>query len=222
MNNWLNGWLDLGRPRLEDQLPNLQTEVRFGPYLLRAMRAVDATEWISVRTSSRAFLEPWEPLWGEDALMLAGFERRLRMIEDEWLAHRGYGMLLFHCQPRQRLIGGISLSQVRRGVAQAASMGYWMAASDAGQGHMRAALPAVLDFSFGPLRLHRVEAACMPENDRSRRLLAGTGFRLEGHAERYLKIQNQWRDHLLFGIDEVAWMLKRGEPAVQRQQTLPL
>ena len=63
---------------------------------------------------------------------------------------------------------------------------------------MSEALTGLLGHCFGPLGLHRVEAACMPDNVASRKLLEKAGFDCEGHARAYLKIAGAWRDHLLY------------------------
>ncbi len=80
------------------------------------------------------------------------------------------------------------------------TIGYWMGQPYVGQGYMTAALKPLLAYAFGPLGLHRVEAACLPENQASHRLLLQSGFHQEGLARAYLKINGVWRDHLLFGI----------------------
>ena len=95
-------------------------------------------------------------------------------------------------------MGGVTLSNVRRGVAQAASVGYWIGERFARQGYMTEAVLAVVEFAFEELGLHRVEAACLPENDASRSLLLKVGFRQEGYARQYLRINGKWQDHLLF------------------------
>ena len=96
------------------------------------------------------------------------------------------------------LVGGLTLASVRRGVAQAGSLGYWMGATFVRRGHMTAAVKAVLPFTFSTLRLHRVEAACIPTNTASIRLLERAGFTREGYARQYLCINGTWQDHLLF------------------------
>jgi len=92
----------------------------------------------------------------------------------------------------------LTLASIRRGVAQAGSIGYWMGAPYVRYGHMTAAVRAVLPFAFGTLRLHRVEAACIPTNTPSIRLLERCGFSREGYARQYLCINGIWQDHLLF------------------------
>ncbi len=63
---------------------------------------------------------------------------------------------------------------------------------------MTAAVRAVIPFAFGTLRLHRLEAACIPTNAGSIRLLENTGFVREGYAREYLCINGTWQDHLLY------------------------
>jgi ribosomal-protein-alanine N-acetyltransferase len=96
------------------------------------------------------------------------------------------------------LVGGITLANIRRGVAQAGSIGYWVGESYARTGIMSAALRAMIPFSFGTLRLHRLEAACIPTNAASIGLLEKSGFQREGYARQYLCINGMWQDHLLY------------------------
>ena len=98
------------------------------------------------------------------------------------------------------LTGGITLSNIRRGVAQMGSVGYWCGRPFARHGHTLAAVRALSGFAFSTLGLHRLEAACIPENSASRRLLIKAGFAEEGFAQAYLKINGAWRDHVLFGL----------------------
>ena len=117
----------------------------------------------------------------------------------EWRSGEAYSLFLFTNEGR-RLAGGINLSNVRRGVAQAASVGYWMGQPYAGQGLMTDGLRATLSFVFDDLRLHRLEAACLPNNEPSKSVLAKVGFHEEGLARQYLRINGQWADHLLFAL----------------------
>ena len=92
----------------------------------------------------------------------------------------------------------LDLQELRRGVAQAGTLGYWIGKPFARQGYMTAAVRLLLQVSFGPLGLHRVEAACLPHNAASIALLGRCGFEHEGLARGYLKIAGTWQDHLLF------------------------
>jgi ribosomal-protein-alanine N-acetyltransferase len=168
---------------------------------LRYPQMSDYGQWSKLREESRSFLAPWEPTWAEDELSRTAFRRRLRRYQREIRNDLAYPFLVFR-KADQVLIGGCTLSNVRRGVTQSAAVGYWVGAPYARHGHMYAALTAMVPFVFGILGLHRLEAACIPENEASRRLLRKIGFREEGLARRYLQIRGEWRDHILFALLE--------------------
>ena len=165
--------------------------------LLRPPRETDFPTWSALRQASRIHLAPWEPLWPEDDLTFQGFRRRLKQNQDE--LHQGVGcqFLIFSTDETQ-LYGGITLSNIRRRAAQSATIGYWMGAPHIGKGLMTHALNGLCLHAFSTLDLKRVEAACLPENAASIRVLEKAGFTREGLARAYLNIAGQRRDHLLF------------------------
>ncbi len=175
--------------------------VRGDGVYLRAPEMSDFEEWAALRQRSRAFLVPWEPTWPADDLTRAAFRRRLRRHAGEIGNDEAYPFLIFR-ESDDVILGGLTLSQVKRGVAQAATLGYWMGQPYAGQGWMARAVRAATAFAFATLRLHRVEAACLPSNEASIRLLDRTAFRQEGLARAYLRINGLWQDHLLFALLE--------------------
>jgi ribosomal-protein-alanine N-acetyltransferase len=165
---------------------------------LRAPRSGDFAEWAELRSRSRSFLQPWEPVWPQDDLTRASFRRRLSIYARDLDLAQGYAFFVFRAEDN-RLVGGVNLRDVRRGVSQSGALGYWAGAPYARQGHTLAAVRAVVRFAFYDLGLNRVEAACVPDNVASAGLLAKAGFEPEGRAKSYLKINGVWRDHLLFG-----------------------
>jgi len=164
---------------------------------LRQPQMSDHPEWAALREKSRAFLEPWEPVWPADDLTRGAFRRRLKRYAEDQRCDQAYSFFIFRSAD-EVLVGGITLSNVRRGVAQAGSIGYWMGQSYARQGLMSVALRALIVFSFSGLRLHRLEAACITTNVASIRLLEKSGFQREGYARQYLCINGTWQDHLLY------------------------
>jgi ribosomal-protein-alanine N-acetyltransferase len=164
----------------------------------------DYEEWAGLRARSRAFLTPWEPTWPPDGLSRGAYRARLSRYAEDWRIDQGYNFFIF-ANDNDALTGGVGLSNLRRGVAETASLGYWIGEPFARQRYMSAALPLVLDFAFDRLRLHRVEAACLPTNVPSRALLLRTGFQQEGYARNYLLIDGKWQDHLLFAILREDW-----------------
>jgi ribosomal-protein-alanine N-acetyltransferase len=171
-----------------------------GPQLyLRTPLSRDWGAWAELREKSRAFLTPWEPTWSPDALSRAAFRRRLRLAATEWIEDSGYAFLVFR-RTDDALLGGVNLSNVRRGVAQSANLGYWIGEPYAHQGYMTEALRTLFPFAFERLALHRIEAACLPHNLASRGLLQKVGFREEGYARQYLRINGSWQDHVLYAL----------------------
>jgi ribosomal-protein-alanine N-acetyltransferase len=165
--------------------------------LLRPPQMTDHSEWSALREASRDFLTPWEPTWPEDDLTRSAFRRRIRRYSEDIRTDQGYAFLLFR-KTDGVLVGGLTLANIRRGVAQAASLGYWMGLPYVREGYMTEAVRTVIPFALETLRLHRLEAACIPTNAGSIRLLENNGFTREGYAREYLCINGMWQDHLLF------------------------
>ncbi len=166
---------------------------------LRPPRPTDWSAWARVRTASRAHLTPWEPTWSADELSRAAYRRRLRRYSKDQRDGTGLAFFVFN-RESDSLLGGATLTNIRRGVTQTGTLGYWMGESVAGKGYMKEAVHTVIEFVFEDLRLHRLEAACVPNNQPSKAVLRATGFQEEGHARRYLRINGEWRDHILFAI----------------------
>jgi ribosomal-protein-alanine N-acetyltransferase len=164
---------------------------------LRPPRSADFRAWAELRHESRAFLQPWEPTWPADDLTRAAFRRRLSIYGRDQDMGQGYAFFIFR-KSDNLLLGGLNLREIRRGVAQTGALGYWIGARHARHGYTLDAVRQVVRFAFERLALHRLEAACLPENEASRLLLQKAGFDQEGFARGYLKIDGRWRDHLLF------------------------
>jgi ribosomal-protein-alanine N-acetyltransferase len=164
----------------------------------------DYLAWAELRAASRDHLAPWEPLWAHDELTRSAYRRRIRHYQQEARDDLGYALFVMRADD-DALLGGITLGNVRRGVTQAAVLGYWIGARYAGRGYMTAAVRAAVPFVFDTLKLHRLEAACLPSNAASIRVLEKNGFQREGLARSYLKINGSWQDHLLFALIEDDW-----------------
>jgi [ribosomal protein S5]-alanine N-acetyltransferase len=177
---------------------NRATPILYGErVILRPPQRGDYTSWARLREESSAFLQPWEPTWGDNELSRESFrERRLRARTD---ADAGTGFVFFiFTRDTNRLAGGITLGSIRYGVARCGQIGYWMGATFAGKGLMQDAVKTLSAFGFERIKLHRLEAACIPSNERSVKVLEKTGFTCEGLLKSYLKINGEWQDHLLF------------------------
>jgi [ribosomal protein S5]-alanine N-acetyltransferase len=164
---------------------------------IRPPQMADFEIWAALREQSRDFLQPWEPTWPRDDLTRGAFRRRLERYARELERNEAFPFFVFRASDRV-LVGGLNLTNVRRGAASMASLGYWMGAPFAGRGVMGNAVRQVCRLAFDELDIRRIEAACLPENAASVRLLEKTGFAREGLAREYLAINGAWRDHLLY------------------------
>ena len=197
-----NCWIEEGlpvaflRPSTANEGPG---PLRGARLHLRPLLLDDYTEWSELRSASRSHLEPWEPEWRQDELWRSSFRRRVRHYQKEAREDLGYAFGVFESR-KERLIGGLTLGNVRRGVMQNATLGYWLGAAHVGQGYMSEAVRVIIPHAFGQLRLHRLEAASMPSNTASIRVLERTGFVREGLARRYLMISGSWQDHIRFAL----------------------
>lgn len=164
---------------------------------LRFPTANDYREWAALRGSSRAFLERWEPRWMPDELDRTAWRHRIGRYREDYA--QGTAIALFIVEKASgKLVGGITLGNIRHGVCQSAHIGYWMGERYAGRGLMTDALNVLVRFGFDTLKLHRIEAACIPDNARSIRVLEKAGFQREGLLRSYLRINGSWQDHYLY------------------------
>lgn len=171
---------------------------------LRLPQMQDFDDWQELRRSSHAFLKPFEPRWTEADLTRRMFSLRVKRAVQEAEAGTDYTFFIF-LEASDTLVGGITLSNIRRRAAQFVNLGYWMGQRYAGQGLMSEAVSVTLPFIFDTLDLHRAHAAFLPTNIASRRVLEKNGFVEEGFARNYLQIDGRWADHVLMGLTREHW-----------------
>lgn len=164
---------------------------------LRLPIHADFRAWSSLRDLSRDFLTPWDPLWAEDSLSRKSFANRVYWAAGAERAGSALPLFLFR-RADDAFVGAVTLDNIRRGPAQAGTLGYWVGAPYQRQGYMREAIEAVVHHAFSALDLSRIEAGCLPENVASRGVLEKVGFKYEGVAQSYLQINGRWRNHVLY------------------------
>ena len=172
---------------------------------MRPPQLNDWMEWRELRARNEQYLRPFEPEWDDDWRAHDYFLHRLNRQAHEWRHDKACAFLIFKKQ-NNALIGGMNINNICRGAAQYATLGYWIVQDHQGQGYMAEALSLTLQYCFDKLKLHRVNAAYLPENTRSENLLLRGGFKREGFAEKYISINGAWRDHSLFGISIESWL----------------
>ncbi|MGK7752323.1 MULTISPECIES: GNAT family N-acetyltransferase [unclassified Roseovarius] len=178
-------------------LPRRKIRIETERLTLRQPVLTDFRDWSSLREGSADFLTPWEPQWAADHLSRKGFANRVYWSQRSISSGSAVPLFLFR-RDDDRLVGAITLDNIRRGPAQSGTLGYWTGQPYARMGYMREALQAVSHYAFERLDLSRLEAACLPENAPSRRLLESCGFKYEGVAQSYLQIAGRWRTHVLY------------------------
>ncbi len=185
-----------------------------GRVLLRPLRSVDFSAWSEIRTASREWLEPWEPLPDpgapDSAANSDAFKARCGAWDRQRQFDSAYGFGLFLVES-ELLIGEVSLGAVQRGPFQSASVGYWVGERHAGQGYVPEGVALILRYGFVDLGLHRMEAAIVPRNAASRRVVEKLGLREEGTSERFLQIRGVYEDHIRFAITVEEWQERRAE-----------
>ena len=163
---------------------------------LRSPEFRDWREWSELRKFNMEYLKPWEPAWSPYELERGYFVKRVKFFDKLSNRDKAYSFLIFDSD-KNKLIGEININNIQRGVVQSCSIGYWISENKMGLGYMRESISILKDFIFNDLKLHRVEAACLPRNMRSLRTLLKSEFEIEGHAKKYLKINGVWEDHIL-------------------------
>ncbi|MFT4218319.1 MAG: GNAT family protein [Micropruina sp.] len=175
-----------------------------GPVTLRPWRLSDRSAWDEMRRRNASWTGPWDSTRPHDSIdapltfagMVRQFNRRARQGT----------MLPFaveYLSPGQRrgvLAGQLTISGIAHGSASWAQAGYWVDERWAGRGIIPLALAMASDYCFFTLRLHRIEVAIRPENDRSLRVVEKLGFRYEGVRARYMHVAGDWRDHSMFAL----------------------
>ena len=176
-----------------------------GVTAIRPLESADLPALVEARIRNRAFLTEWEPTRDESFFTPAGQARELALDDAAWRTATGFPFAILDAEAGDRLIGRVALANVVRGVWQNATLGYWIDQDAVGRGHASRAVRLALGYAFDHIGLHRVQPAIIPRNTASRRVAEKVGFRHEGRALRYLKINGVWEDHDIFALTAEDW-----------------
>jgi len=195
--------------------PPLSTRLETARLVLRPARSSDVSRVRRALRQNATHLRPWSaaPAAGEDPASLTSVSRTILRERGEWTAGQGFALLVFAREDEDVVVGRVAFGGVHRGAFQNAYLGYWIDAQHQSRGLMTEAVSAATSFAFENARLHRVQAAVMPENRASQRVLEKAGYRQEGLARRYLRIAGEWDDHLLYAVTVEEW-----PPGATREQ----
>lgn len=158
--------------------------------IIRHPQSTDETFFLDAMRRSEALHHPWT----KAPITSAEFQLYCQRCQMD--NFKGYLV----CDANGSIAGVFNLSEIVRGCFQNAYLGFYAVEGYAGQGYMSAGLKLILNQAFTVLQLHRIEANVQPANTKSLNLLRANGFRKEGYSPRYLKINNEWRDHERWAI----------------------
>ena len=175
------------------------------PTAIRPTAPDDAAAQLALRLTNREHTGPWDPARDESFYTEAGQRLELDLDQRSWAAGSAYAFAVLDTERADRLIGRVALSNVVRGPWQNATLGYWIDQDAVGRGHASRAVRLALGYAFDHVGLHRVQPAIIPRNSASRRVAEKVGFRHEGRALRYLKINGVWEDHDIFALTAEDW-----------------
>jgi len=169
-----------------------------GEVTLRPLAHSDRAAWREIRRRNADWLRPWDatvpPGASTRSSSYRALVRRLRRSARQGATYP------FAIDVDGRFVGQLTVSNIVRGSAQFASMGYWLDQAYAGRGIMPRAVAMAIDHCFGAGGLHRVEICIRPENTNSLRVVEKLGLREIGLAPRFLHIDGAWRDHRIFAV----------------------
>ena len=164
--------------------------------LLKSARPELAQNVLNYYLRNRDFLRPFEP---ERAPEFYTLEYQTGALEQQEEAAKNEDSICFYIFAREQpetVLGSAALNGIVRGCFQSCFLGYRLDERNQRRGYMTEAVSTVTDYAFRELGLHRIEANVMPRNRASLRVLEKAGYREEGLARKYLKINGVWEDHI--------------------------
>ncbi len=188
-------------------VPPIVTRIVTERLVVRAPKTTDVGDLRRVLRENHEHLKPWNPAprEGEDPTSITAVSGTILRHRREWKAGTSFVFFATPLSAPDTILAKIALNGVLRGAMHGAYLGYWIDGAHQGRGLATEAIRAVLDFAFGPAMLHRIQAAIMPHNERSLRVVEKLGLRREGYALRYLQIAGKWEDHILFAVTREEW-----------------
>jgi [ribosomal protein S5]-alanine N-acetyltransferase len=175
------------------------------PTAIRPTALDDCEEQLRLRRANRDHTGPWDPARDESFYTAAGQRLELELDQRAWAAGSAFAFAVLAMDEGDRIIGRVALANVVRGPWQNATLGYWIDRNAGGRGHATRAVRLALSYAFEHVGLHRVQPAIIPRNTASRRVAEKVGFRREGRALRYLKINGAWEDHDIYALTAEDW-----------------
>ena len=203
--------MDHRPPWTDVELPPYGTVVETERLHLRPLRPSDLPELRAHLRRSAEHLRPWSPAphGTYDSASITTLSKLVVRHRQEWKGGQSFAFLLFPKADANAIVGRVTLSGIVRGVFQSANLGYEVDVNHVGHGYATEAVQALVHFGFETLQLHRLQAAIMPRNLASLRVIERCGFDREALAKRYLCIAGQWEDHFIYALSYEDWLQRR-------------
>lgn len=178
--------------------------------MLEPLDRSQAGEFSRLYSENEEFLAPFSPIFVPEVFSDEGQDFLLSRSEQLWREDRDYGFAI-RLGDTGPLVGRITLSNVVRGAWESCTLGYWVSKAYNRKGLATRAVRLVAKAAFCQFRLHRIQAAIMPRNSASLRVIHKAGFVYEGYAPKYLRINGQWEDHKIYSLTREIWDKREGE-----------
>lgn len=166
------------------------------PVTIHPLSPNDAEELLAFEVANRAFFAAQVGDRGDAYFQLDYLKELLTELAAEQELGRRYMYLIR--DGAGALVGRVNLVDVARGDLQKAELGYRIGEAYQGRGYATAAVRLVMREAFGPLGLHRLEAATSPRNIGSQIVLIKNGFQFVGRWSQAVRINGVWEDSLQF------------------------
>ncbi len=177
--------------------------------VMRLPQLGDAESMAAFFRDNETFLKPYYPTFEQSIFSRNGWQERIRAIHEEYFRGRSLRLSLFLAKGPLEVVGVANFTSIQRDAMQGCNLGYSLAQKFEGQGLMTEALEQAVPYAFRELNLHRIAANYMPGNKRSGAVLERLGFREEGLAKDFLRIDGQWADHVLTARTNPDWAPKK-------------
>ena len=167
--------------------------------IIRHPKRRDWRAWVNLRKESHKFLQKWEPYWDIKQCNKSGYMRQLKTQRTKAAYDQAYSFLCFK-KDSKVLLGGLNISNIQRGVIQTCNIGYWLGEKNIGNGYMEESIKAIIPYIYEQLKIHRIQAFTLENNIASRKLIEKVNFKKEGVLREAMKINNEWRDHVIYSL----------------------
>lgn len=116
----------------------------------------------------------------------------------EYKAGRLVPLWITYKDQPNRIIGRVSFFNFAYGGMMSCSLGYHLDQEETGKGIATEAISNACQMIMKYMKIHRIEAFILPNNNKSLAVIRRCGFLHEGKRISYMNINGEWEDHEAF------------------------